>query len=124
MCRLAYVHTLIYRTEMLCDVPQEEAENWMRLSWVLINEGTSCVRCIITDWLEEKQLTFNMLLDNNKRGLNKSKFLFDRQKKILYPKGQRPENIIETLDLTLLLCLIRLCRVLQEPVGGWMDVRE
>ena len=109
---------------MLCDVPQEETENWVRLSMVLINDGTSCVRRIVMDWLQEKTLTFDMLLDSNRRGLKNSNRLYARQKKILYPDSKRPENLIETLDLTLLLLLIGLCRMLRQPEGGWTSVNE
>ena len=104
---IIYIPCSLYRTELYSDVPQDEAENWIRLAFLLINKGTPCLRKIITDWLEKKNLTLDILLDHNKRNFTERAPLFARDKMPLYPPdGTRPEDLLEHLNLTVLVLLI------------------
>ena len=72
------------------------------------------MRKIIRDWLAEKDLTFDILLDQNKRNFTKRAPLFARDKVLLYPPdGKRPEDLLEHLNLTVLVLLIIHSKILQ-----------
>ena len=104
---------MFYRTELYSDVPQDEAENWIRLAFLLINKGTPCLRKIIRDWVEENDITFDILLDQNKRNFTKRAPLFASDKMLLYPRGPRPKDLLEHLNLTVLVLLIIHSKILQ-----------
>ena len=111
----------LYRAELYYDVPRDEAENWIRLAFLLINKGTPCVRNIIRDWLEEKNLTLDILLNHNKRNFTERAPMFESDKILLYPPaGKRPEDLLEQLNLTVLILLIGHCKIFQMgPPNGW-----
>ena len=73
------------------------------------------------DWLEEKNLTFDILLDHNKRNFTERAPLFERDKILLYPPvGTRPKDLLERLNLTVLIVLIGNCKIFQMgPPNGW-----
>ena len=79
------------------------------------------MRNIITDWLEEKNLTLDILLDHNKRNFTERAPLFEKDKMLLYPlDGARPNDLMERLDISLSVLLILHCKIF--PVGppkGW-----
>ena len=83
------------------------------------------MRKIITDWLEEKNLTLGILLNHNKRNFTQrapgSTPLFESDKKLLYPPGgKRPKDLLEQLNLTVLILLIGHCKIFQMgPPNGW-----
>ena len=79
----------------------------------------------ITDWLEEKNLTLDILLNHNKRNFTQrapgSTPLFESDKNLLYPpSGKRPKDLLEQLNLTVLILLIGHCKIYQMgPPNGW-----
>jgi hypothetical protein len=104
----------------------EEEENWVRLSMLLVEEGTLWVSKIIEDYVAaNKDIdSLKILLDSNSRTLTSGKGkkkLTPEQKKVVFPvDGQEPD--IKTFDLTLLIQLIRML-LMVTPNGGW-DVPE
>ena len=79
------------------------------------------MRKIISDWLEEKNLTFDILLDHNKRNFTERAPLFERDKILLYPPGgTRPKDLLEQLNLAVLIVLIGHCKIFQMgPPNRW-----
>ena len=79
------------------------------------------MRKIITDWLEEKNLTLDILLKHNKISFTQRAPLFECDKKLLYPPGgKRPKDLLEQLNLTVLIVLIGFSKVFQMgPPNGW-----
>ena len=58
------------RLQDYSDVPlTEEEENWVRLSFLLIDEGTVWVAKIVRDYLHGHNLELKMFLDNNRKKL-------------------------------------------------------
>ena len=112
--------------ELYYDVPRDKAENWIRLAFLLINKGTPCLRKIIKDWLEKENLTFDILLDHNKRNLTQRAPLFESDKILLYPPdGARPKDLLGRLNFTLLVLLIINFKVYQMgPPNGWAKVPD
>ena len=116
------------------DVPlTEEEENWVRLSFLLVEEGAVWVAKIIKKYLTTNNLLFEQLLDANKKLLQqhckgfhsgtgpksqKKKILSSEQYELLFPaKGVAGQ--IGSLDLTLLVIVIGLLKVLPAPRCGW-----
>ena len=123
---IIYIVCQFYRTELYSDVPRDEAENWIRLAFLLINKGTPCLRKIIRHWLEKKNLTFDILLDHNKRNFTERAPMFEKDKLLLYPPvGTRPKDLMERLNFTLLVLLIINFKVFQMgPPNGWAKVPD
>ena len=101
----------------------QEKENWTRLSYLLIDQGTLCIRQIITDKLEnEFQLEFKQLVQANKRKIKDCKYFFENQKRLLLTNTQN--DAIEKCDLTLLIRLVSFFKVLPIPPCGWYSREE
>ena len=104
------------------NVQLEEKENYTRLSYLLIDQGTLCIRKIITDKLNEWQAEFKQLVNDHKRSIKKSHNLFENQKRLLLRNTQN--DVIEKCDLTLLIHLVDLFKVLPVPLCGWRSQKE
>ena len=106
----------------------EEEDNWVRLSFLLIDEGTVWVRSIVETYLDERGLSLPTYVDANKKSLKsyskgKQKLITDEQHTLLFPK---PPGVVdaETFDLTLLVLVISLLRILDKPNCGWNAKRD
>ena len=100
----------------------DEKENYTRLSYLLIDQGTFCIRKIITDKLNDWQLEFKQLVNANKRSIKKSDIFFENQKKLLLRNTQN--DAIDKCDLTLLMLLVGFFKVLPIPTCGWRSQKE
>ena len=78
------------------DVPlTEEEENWVRLSFLLIDEGTEWVKQIVQDFLHQNSLELKMFLDSNRQKLEYNcKHNFDDDSSAQGPnaKGRRQKK--------------------------------
>ena len=73
----------------------EEEENWARLSFLLIDEGTVWVAQIIQDFLDDKNLELKLFLDNNRKKLEfncKHDFDSDSAAQSSNAKGKRQKH--------------------------------
>ena len=113
---------LLYRMQLVHKTPLQEKENWTRLSYLLIDQGTACIRNIIKDKLKEWQLGFKQIVIANKHKLKTWKQLFRDQKRLLLSNTQ--DDIIEKCDLTLLILLTGFFKVLPIPPCGWYSQKE
>ena len=113
---------LFCRVQPFLKAEVQEQENWTRLSYLLINQGTLSIRKIITDKLDEWQLEFKQLVTANKRNIKKSDLLFENQKRLLLKNTQN--DVIEKCDLTLLILLVGFFNVLPNPPRGWRSQKE
>ena len=99
----------------------QEKENYTRLSYLLIDQGTLCIRQIILDKLDEWQLEFKQLVTANKNSIKRSHDFFDSQKRLLLRKTQN--YVIDKCDLTLLMLLVGFFKVLPNT-SMWMAFSE
>ena len=100
----------------------QEKDNWTRLSYLLIDQGTLCIRQRIIDKLDEWQLEFKQLVQANKRKIKTCKVFFENQKKLLLINTQN--DVLEKCDLTLLILLVGFFKVLPIPPCGWYSKNE
>ena len=100
----------------------QEKENWTRLSYLLIDQGTRCIRQKIIDKLDEWQLEFKVLVNGNKRKIGSCKIFYEHQKKLLLTNTQN--DVIEKCDLTLLIRLVSFFKMLPIPPCGWHSMKE
>ena len=107
----------------------DEEENWVRLSFLLIDEGTIWVReGILTKHLNNKGHTLHDYLKSTKGMLERAhrgdarsrgkklvrKLLSDEQFNTLFPDGN-PASSANEFDLTLLIILLGWLKIVQEP---------
>ena len=98
----------------------EERENYTRLSYLVVDQGTLCVRKLITDKLYEWQLEFKQLVNANKCVIQKSNAFVEQQKRMLL--ADTKNLVIEKCDLTLLILLVSFFKVLPVPPCGWRSL--
>ena len=121
------MHTLLFiilfcRMQPFHKSQRQEWENWSRLSYLLIDQGSRCIRQIIIDKLDEWQLEFKQLVQGNKRRIRDCKYFFEDQKRLLLTNTQN--DVIDKCDLTLLTLLVSLFKVLPTPPCGWYSRTE
>ena len=101
----------------------QEKENWTRLSYLLIDQGTLCIRQMIMDKLDKDfQIDFKQLVQANNRKIKECKYILENQKKLLLTNTQN--DVIDKCDLTLLILLVGFFKVLPIPPCGWYSQTE
>ena len=113
----------IFREQRFHKTQVQEKENWTRLSYLLIDQGTLCIRQIIIDKLDNDfKIDFKQLVEGNKRNINNCTYFLKNQKTLLLTNTQN--DVIEKCDLTLLILLVGFFKVLPIPPCGWYSQTE
>ena len=115
--------TLILQDATISQSSTSRKGELVRLSHLLIDQGTLSIRQIIIDKLNNDfQIEFKQLVQANKRKIKDCKYFFENQKKLLLTNTQN--DVIEKCDLTLLILLVGFFKVLPIPPCGWYSQTE